>query len=1155
MSKQSGLANLNSPLYTGILVCLVAVLSYFTAKLGGALMLRPEMVWPLWPGCAFLVAVLLVVPRRIWPALMAAGLAGFVLYDIQTDLTLRSILLLILSDIIEVLVVALGVSYSFTGIPRLNSIKRLALYLLFASILAPISAAFVGAVALRGNYWVMWRISFFTEALALLTLTLAILGWVNTVLTWTPRSFAYKFEPVVLMTGLMIFGYFTFVTSSGASRPVLLYSLVPFLLWSALRFGTTGIASSMLVVAFFSIWGAVQRRGPFTGSEPLSNVLSLQLFLFFAAIPFMVLAVLVEGRKEAVQALRESEERFRLAAQAGKMFAYDWDATTDVIIRSAEAAQVLGIDEVGPTTGQRVLAKVHPEDRNKLIAAIAALSPEKPYLQISLRMARPDGTLMWVERNSCAHFDEQGRLVGMIGMMADVTERKRAEEEVKESEARFRLVADTAPVLIWMSGRDKLCTYFNKPWLDFTGRSIDFEVGNGWAMAVHADDLQRCLDTYTRSFDLRKEFRMEYRLRRYDGEYRWVLDVGVPRFNQDHTFAGYIGSCIDITDSKLAQQNLSQANERLYLAMEAGRIGGWEWDIKSGRTLWFGHADELMGMATGEHARSIKEFWGRVHPEDRARIRGALESAERDNTDFNEEFREVWPDGVVHWLRSQGKYFYAANGEPERMLGISFDITSQKQIENELRESELRLRLAAQAGKMYAYEWDVASDSVIRSGKVASVLGLPGEELRLTRQQLLSKVHPGDRDLFIASVAERNVESPDTQIRYRVLRPDGSVMWVEKTGHAFFDEHGKLVRMIGMVADISERKLAEDKLREYKRAVEGSEEMIAVVDREYRYLIANRKFLNMRKMTEEQVVGHLAREVLNEGVFDAVVKERLDECFQAKVVRYETKYVYAELGERDVSVSYFPVEGPSGVDRVACIMQDITERKQVEEALAGISRRLIEAQEQERKRIARELHDDIGQRLSLLIVELDQLQRNSRDLPAQIRSSAGALKQKASEIVSDLQSLSHKLHSSKLQYLGITAAVRGFCREFGEQQNVEIEVNADDLPSRLSPDIALCLFRVLQEAVHNSAKHSGVRHFGVRLWLSSDKVHLAVSDSGAGFDIKTAMKGGGLGLTSMRERVRLVSGTIAIESKPSAGTTIQVCVPFKSEQGSARAAG
>jgi signal transduction histidine kinase len=239
-----------------------------------------------------------------------------------------------------------------------------------------------------------------------------------------------------------------------------------------------------------------------------------------------------------------------------------------------------------------------------------------------------------------------------------------------------------------------------------------------------------------------------------------------------------------------------------------------------------------------------------------------------------------------------------------------------------------------------------------------------------------------------------------------------------------------------------------------------------------------------------------------------------------------------------------PVLNASGdVEQFVCTMMDVTERKVAEAALASVNRRLIEAQEKERTRIARELHDDIGQRLALLAVQLQQLQEDTLILP-EVRSRMGEFQKQISEIATDIQSLSHELHSAKLQYLGLAAAMRGFCREFAEQQKLEIDFKAHDLPSPLSPDISLCLFRVLQEALHNSAKHSGVRHFEVRLWGPSDEIHLTVRDSGSGFDVEEAMKTHGLGVVSMRERLKLVDGQLSIDSQPQQGTTVHARVPL-----------
>lgn len=226
-----------------------------------------------------------------------------------------------------------------------------------------------------------------------------------------------------------------------------------------------------------------------------------------------------------------------------------------------------------------------------------------------------------------------------------------------------------------------------------------------------------------------------------------------------------------------------------------------------------------------------------------------------------------------------------------------------------------------------------------------------------------------------------------------------------------------------------------------------------------------------------------------------------------------------------------------------------------EDALSSVNRKLVDAEQRASNRIARDLHDDVGQRLAILAIELDQVQHDPPDSVSELRRRMRGLHEQTVQIATDVQAISHELHSSSLPYLGIAAAMRGFCREFGQRQNVEIDFKGDDVTTPLPPEISLCLFRVLQEALRNAARHSGAREFEVQFFAAAGGLHLGVCDSGVGFDRKAAMKGPGLGLTSMQERMKLVRGELSIDSQPGRGTTIHAWVPLSAKNNSLRAAG
>jgi signal transduction histidine kinase len=206
---------------------------------------------------------------------------------------------------------------------------------------------------------------------------------------------------------------------------------------------------------------------------------------------------------------------------------------------------------------------------------------------------------------------------------------------------------------------------------------------------------------------------------------------------------------------------------------------------------------------------------------------------------------------------------------------------------------------------------------------------------------------------------------------------------------------------------------------------------------------------------------------------------------------------------------------------------------------------LIEAQEEERTRIARELHDDISQRVALLAMQLDRMSLNLPASAADLKQGVEEAARQTSEIGNDIQALSHLLHNSKLEYQGLTAATAGFCRELSDRHGVAIDVRSEDIPSDLPPEISLCLYRVAQEALQNVMKHSGSRRVEVSLKSTLNELLLTVRDFGIGFDPADAVKGRGLGLISMKERLNLVGGELSIDSQPQTGTTILARVTLK----------
>ena len=283
---------------------------------------------------------------------------------------------------------------------------------------------------------------------------------------------------------------------------------------------------------------------------------------------------------------------------------------------------------------------------------------------------------------------------GAVISHQDITERRRAEEKIRESEARFRNMADHAPVMIWVTEPDGSCTYLSESWYEFTGQTPETGLGDGWLKAIHPDDAAESEKVFVEATEEARAFSIEYRLRRADGTYRWAIDSAQPRFSESGDFLGFIGSVIDIDERKAAEVALRRYQERFDIVKDAAQVGFWFCDLPFDELIWDPKVREHFWMPLDKRV-TMDVFYDALHPDDRERTRNAIEKSIGSMMPYEIEYRTVGPNGEINWIRAIGRTFYDDSGKPIRFDGVTLDITDTK------RHNEALIRAERKAAEEY----------------------------------------------------------------------------------------------------------------------------------------------------------------------------------------------------------------------------------------------------------------------------------------------------------------------------------------------------------------------------------------------------------------------------------------------------------------------
>ncbi len=879
----------------------------------------------------------------------------------------------------------------------------------------------------------------------------------------------------------------------------------------------------------------------------------------------------ITDREEVETKLRESEERFRTMAQAVLSFLFETDAAGWNVWTSEGWCKFTG-QTPEQVAGHGWAEALHPDDAAANIDHWTQCIKDGVPFEAQQRLRRSDGVYVWVIARALPVRDSQGKVTRWVGLVTNVDDIVRAQEALRESEDRFVKAFRASPNPIGITevatGR---CIEVNEACLQLFGFCREEVIGNTTLMLgiwPNQEDRTRLIERLKAGEPVRN---LELSFKTNSGELRHIL------VSSDLTELGgtlcliTIGN--DITDRKLAETALRESEERLQLFIEHAPSALAMFD-RNMRYLavsrrWmddYGLGDRpLIGRSHYDVFPEIRDRWKEVHQ------RGLAGEVVREEADCFER-----ADGSVQWLRWEVRPWRVSDGQVGGIVIFTEDITERKAASEALREInetlerrvKERTAALAEANERWGWvvrathdaiwDWDLVRDTAYFSPRWKEMHGFQKHDALESTNEWRMRIHPEDRPSILASLeAYLRGEQAEFWEEYRIQRKDGTYIWVLDRGIAIFNEQGRAVRMVGAETDITWRKGIEEALRvreqQYHTLADNVPALFGYIDQDRRYQFVNRRYEELFGLPNEELRGMAVQDVLGPDGY-AQVEPFLAQALAGNAESFDYTVKVPGEGTHSFAAQYMPDwNEQEQVLGVFVLMADVTTLKSTEALLREreaqlreLGAKLLRAQEEERRRISRDLHDDVMQRMGALALELYGLASTTSSQDEGLQSQLKAFGASAELLTTDLQRMAHQLHPSVLEFGGLETALREQVNEFGSRTGISAEFIAKDVPKDIPLDQATCLYRIVQEGLQNVQKHAEATTVLVRLLRTDRGLGLSIHDDGRGVEnVDGATQRKGLGLTSMAERVGMLKGVFRIRAKPGKGTELHAWVPLE----------